>query len=220
MKKIHTDLENKKFEEPEGIKKVTICRATGRKATDKCTDTYTEIFASTNIPAECEGHNTVKICKESGKVATEWCTDTEERAVGFVIDTEKNANWSPNQKSDNEKATSETCDIHKEAPKTDVPNVVGKSQSDATTTLQKAGFKVKVENGQDNTKAKGVVLKQSTTKAAKNAEITLTVNQIEGTNQPKTNTTNGNTTTNTSNSSTNTNSTNTAANSGNTTKKK
>ena len=213
MKIIHKDLEVKKFEEPSGIKSVTICKDTGRKATGKCANTYTEIFADGNIPAECEGHNTVKICKESGKLATDFCTDIEERATGFVIDTEKNANWSPNLKNGNHNLN-ETCDIHTEAPKLDVPNVVGKTESEAKKELQKAGFKVKVERGEDNTKAKGIVLKQSAKKAPKDSEIAITVNQKEGTNQPTNTTSNTTNDSNTTSNKTNSNTTKTNTTSG------
>ncbi len=178
MKNIHKDLEAKKFEQPEGIKTLSICKATGKRATENCKDTYSEIFSSENIPGNCDGHTTVKICKETGKIATEFCTDTEEKVFGVVIDTEKNANWSPKQKV--EEAPKEKCDVHKEAQKIDVPNVVGKTEKQATDELKKAGFKVKVLKDNDKNKAKGVVLKQSSTKAAKGSEISITVNQYNG----------------------------------------
>ena len=95
MKAIHSALAVKQFTRPEGIVSVTVCKSTGRKAGPNCTDTYTEIFAKSNIPEECEGHSGVKICKETGKIATEFCPDTEEKFFG-ALDTEKNATWTPN----------------------------------------------------------------------------------------------------------------------------
>ena len=178
MKRVHKDLTAKKFVQPSTIKTVSICKATGKKATESCTDTYSEIFSSDNIPDECDGHSTVKICKESGKLATEFCTDTEDKVFGVLIDTEKIGNWSPKQKV--EEAPEETCDLHKEAEKIDVPNVVGKTEKKAKEELEKAGFKVKVLKDNDKKKEKGIVLKQSATKASKGAEISITVNQYEG----------------------------------------
>ena len=178
MKSIHKDLETKSFNKPDGIETVTICRATGKKATDKCKDTYSEIFAKDHIPEDCDGHTSVKICKESRKIATEYCPDTETKAFGVLIDTEKDAKWSPAQKV--EKAPTETCDIHTSAPEVDVPNVVGKNEDEAKKALTSAGFKVEVAKDQDPSKTKGIVLKQSATKSAKGGTITITVNQYDG----------------------------------------
>ncbi len=193
MKKVHEGLEVKKFNKPEGISTVSICKETGRRATEHCTDTYSEIFASDNIPAACEGHEKLKICKETGKVATEFCTDTEEKVFGRVIDTEKNATWTPRLEVSEEIPT-ENCDVHTSAPQKFVPNVVGKTQKEATELLKAAGYTVKVEKGEEINKPKGIVLKQSATQAPEGAEIVITVNQV-GTTTPGGNTT-GNTTTN------------------------
>ena len=178
MKNVHKQLTAKKFVQPKTIKTVSICKATGKKASESCTDTYSEIFSSDNIPDVCDGHSTVKICKESGKLATEFCTDTEEKVFGVLIDTEKIGNWSPKQKV--EEAPEEICDLHREAEKIDVPNVVGKTEKKAKEELEKAGFKVKVLKDNDKKKEKGIVLKQSATEASKGAEISITVNQYEG----------------------------------------
>lgn len=189
MKSIHKDLDVKSFNKPDGIVTVTICKATGKKATDSCTDTYSEIFAKDHVPDDCDGHSSVKICKESGKLATEFCPDTENKTFGVLIDTEKNAKWSPSQKV--AEAPTETCDIHTSAPEIDVPNVVGKTEADASKALSDAGFIVEVAKDQKTDAAKGIVLKQSTTKAAKGAKITITVNQYDGkSGENKNNTTN------------------------------
>ena len=177
MKSIHKDLAVKIFEKPDGIISVKICKASGKKATGSCTDTYTEIFNKDSVPGDCDGHETVKICKETNKVATEFCPDTEDRAFS-TIDTEKNANWTPNLKG-NAKPT-ETCDIHTTAPEIDVPDIKNKTQKEATDTLTKAGFKVKVNTDEDYSKIKGIVTKQSATKAAKDSEITIWVNSADG----------------------------------------
>ena len=186
MKSIHSGLEAKSFNKPDGIVTVEICKATGKKATENCKETYSEIFAEDHIPEDCDGHTTVKICKESGKIATEYCPDTEIKTYGVLIDTEKNAKWSPAQKV--EEAPQETCDIHTSAPEIDVPNVVGKTEADARKSLTDAEFKVEVSKDQDPSKAKGKVLKQSITKGARGGTITITVNQYEGKQQENTTT--------------------------------
>ena len=175
MKPITAEQEVKDFERPEGITTVSICKATGRRATEECKDTYTEIVNKENIPEYCDGHEMVKICKETNKIATEFCPDIEEKAFG-TIDTEKNATWYPRLNDGSEKPT-ETCDVHTEAPKVDVPNVVGKSEADARKALEAAGFKVEKKLDSDAKKIKGYVLRQSDTKAAKGATITIVINE-------------------------------------------
>ena len=177
MKSIHKSLEVKQFEKPDSIVSVKICRASGKKATDSCKDTYTEIFNKDSIPDECDGHKTVKICKESGKLATEFCPDVIDKSFS-TIDTEKNATWTPNLKGTS--APTETCNIHTKAPDIDVPNVVGKTQNEATDILKGAGFNVVVLKDNDSSKKKNIVLKQSATKATKGSEITITVNEYSG----------------------------------------
>lgn len=68
-----------------------------------------------------------------------------------------------------------TYQLSKGAEEVDVPNVIGKSEADATKTLENAGFKVnstKVES----TQAEGTVTKQSLSgKATKGSSITISI---------------------------------------------
>ena len=56
MTAIHENLPSARFERPEGIVEATVCRRTGGLATSRCTDTYTEIFTTDNMPEECQGN--------------------------------------------------------------------------------------------------------------------------------------------------------------------
>lgn len=68
-----------------------------------------------------------------------------------------------------------TYQLSKGAEEVDVPNVVGKSEADATSALEKAGFKV-TSNKVESSQAEGTVTKQSASgKAAKNSTITIYV---------------------------------------------
>ena len=177
MKSIHKSLEIKQFKKPDSIVSVKICRASGKKATDSCRDTYTEIFNKDSIPDECDGHKTVKICKETNKLATEFCPDVIEKSFS-TLGTEKNATWTPNLKGTS--APTQTCDVHTKAPDIDVPKVVGKTQNEATDILKGAGFNVVVLKDNDSSNKKNIVLKQSATKAPKGSEITITINEYSG----------------------------------------
>lgn len=218
-KVIHQDLETKDFTKPDNIVTAKICLDSGKKATDKCKNTYTEIFVNGTVPADCDGHTTVTICKETNKVATEFCPDTEERVYTEEIDTEKAGNWETKSLKNTTEPPTEVCNVHTKAEEIDVPNVVGKTQADAKKALASAGFVVKILQNEDSSKAKGIVLKQSATKAAKGATITITVNSYSGGNS-NTNTSGGSGNTsggnNTSGGSTNTSGGNTTT--GNSTK--
>ena len=180
MKVVHQNLEVKDFTEPDNIVSAKICLDSGKKATDKCKNTYTEIFVKGTVPEDCNGHTTVTICKETNKVATEFCPDTEERVYTEEIDTEKAGNWTTKSLKNTTEPPTDVCDVHTTAQEIDVPNVVGKTQADAKETLEEAGFVVKILQNEDSTKRKGIVLKQSATKAAKGATITITVNSYDG----------------------------------------
>lgn len=193
-KVIHQNLEVKDFTEPDNIVTAKICLDSGKKATDKCKNTYTEIFVNGTVPADCDGHTTVTICKETNKVATEFCPDTEERVYTEEIDTEKAGNWTTHSLKNTTEPPTEVCNVHTTAQEIDVPNVVGKTQAEAKKSLEAAGFVVKILENEDSSKAKGIVLKQSATKAAKGATITITVNSYSG-GSSNTNTAGENTTT-------------------------
>ena len=198
-KVIHQDLETKEFKKPDNIVTAKICLDSGKKATDKCKNTYTEIFVEGTVPGECTGHTTLTICKETGKIATEFCTDTEEKVYTQEIDTEKKGNWTTKSLSNTITPPTEICDVHTKAEEINVPNVVGKKQEEAKKALESAGFVVKILQNEDSSKAKGIVLKQSATKAAKGSTITITVNSYSGGGSTQTNTTGGNSVANNTN---------------------
>ena len=181
MKLVHQDLATKSFEKPDGIVTVKVCKDTGRKAGDKCTNTYSEIFAKSNVPDVCTGHTTIKVCKQTGKLATEFCPDVEERTNPGVIDTEKNATWSP-KISESKDFPTETCDVHTKAPDVEVPDVVGKTQTEAKKILEAAGFvadpKLDNINGYNKDQVSSQIPKAKE-KAAKGSKVTITVNQSD-----------------------------------------
>ena len=175
MKKVDEDLEKKDFDKPEGIVTRTVCKDSGKIATDSCANKYSEIFNKDSLPGTCTGHSSCEVCKESGKLATEFCVEKERRVFGVKLETEENAKWSPKQEITS--APTEKCTIHVSAPEISVPNVVGKMQAQAEQELKKAGFEVdSSKKGQDKNKPKGAVLKQSATSAPKGSTIVITIN--------------------------------------------
>ena len=205
MKAVHKDLDDARFEKPDGVVTAKICRQTGKKATSKCGSTYTEYFAEGTVPEECSGHTSVKICKESGKLANQYCPEVQEKSYGSIPEKEQNASWTTSGVSKS-KAPTEVCTIHnEETNKITVANVIGKTEAEARTLL--AGLSIQVIEGHDSTQPNGVVLSQSltaATKVDKGVSIVITVNNITpsggtGTETPGSGTENttGNDTTNT-----------------------
>lgn len=80
MQRIHADLPVKDFEQPEGIVRATVCKKSGKIATELCSKdprgsmAYTEYFAPGTVPTEtCDMHVELEVCKETKKIAVESC---------------------------------------------------------------------------------------------------------------------------------------------------
>lgn len=116
MKDIHKGLANKNFNTPStGIVTKTICKDTGGVATTTCTNTYSEIFTSDNVPENCQGHGTQRICTESGKLANEYCPADKVKTVSYggVIPKEQLKLWNTiNPSKSSSEKIEETCTIH------------------------------------------------------------------------------------------------------------
>ena len=116
MKDIHKGLANKNFNTPStGIVTKTICKDTGGVATTTCTNTYSEIFTSDNVPENCQGHGTQRICTESGKLANDYCPADKVKTVSYggVIPKEQLKLWNTiNPSKSSSEKIEETCTIH------------------------------------------------------------------------------------------------------------
>ena len=183
MDEVHEDLESATFKKPNGVVSAKICRTTGKVATSKCTNTYTEVFASGTVPTECDGHEPIKICKESKKLATEFCPEIESKVYDIKPEKERNATWSTNAGKKYDVPT-ETCTLHTaETMNSVVPNVIGKTETQAKDEL--IGYAIQVVFEQDLTQANGIVLKQSLNPGdtvKKGSTIVLTINDLSSPN--------------------------------------
>lgn len=117
MKSIHKDLPNKNFSKPNGIITANVCSTTGCIATSTCTNTYTEMFTSDNMPEKCKGHGVQNVCQVSGKVANEYCPVDQVKKVSYggVVPKEQLGLWKPSgaaSKTGTEEIK-EKCDTHK-----------------------------------------------------------------------------------------------------------
>ena len=144
MSEIHKGLENSEFKEPENIVHATVCRTSGLLATDKCSNTYSEIFEKDHLPESCDAHkNQYTICTESGKLANEFCTSKERRSANYVVEKERLGLWTtPGINSTMGTVPTEYCTIHKKAVEDVTPTVPDKTTE---TPVEKPS------NGKDNT---------------------------------------------------------------------
>ncbi len=186
MQDIHKDLPKKTFDKPSNIVTAKICKDSGKSATGSCSNTYTEEFVSGTVPSACTGHSRVKVCKETGKLANEFCIDIEERNGLQPPEKEKNAIWKTSAGGKYSTIT-DVCDVHKKPEidanvinnvinsienntpvvntpdnvnKVKVPNVVGKTESEAKKALDAVKLRYKIEHEVNDEKV-GIVIRQT-----------------------------------------------------------
>ena len=115
MTEIHKGKSKSTFEQPDGIVTAKICKATGLKATSKCSSTYTEIFVEGTVPDSCdEGSSVAKICNETNLLATEYCPETTTKYFSYTLVKERLGLWKNLTSSSNAKPPTETCTKHTE----------------------------------------------------------------------------------------------------------
>lgn len=84
MSRIHTGLKSAKFEKPNTVISCKICAETGKKATTKCQNTYTEYFLWLTAPDLCTKHPGSELKENSGDNKTQ--NKVEEIVQGITQD--------------------------------------------------------------------------------------------------------------------------------------
>ena len=116
MKSIHKDLESSKFSVPDGIVTTKVCKVSGMLASDKCTNTYSEIFVKGKLPDTCDAHQgSYVICKDSNLLANEYCPESsrETKETGYVVEKERLGLWNTPSAKQTTTAPTEYCTVHK-----------------------------------------------------------------------------------------------------------
>ena len=116
MKKIHENLEDSKFERPDGVVTATVCNVSGRLASDKCTQTHSEIFVKGKLPETCDAHTgSYTICKDSGLLANEYCPQSsrEVKESNYIVEKERLGLWNTPSVGKSTTPPTEYCNIHK-----------------------------------------------------------------------------------------------------------
>ncbi|MBS4534264.1 PBP1A family penicillin-binding protein [Clostridium sp. D2Q-14] len=91
MKELHKDLDNARFNRPEGLVTREVCMDSGKLATEACrhdprgSRVHTELFVNGTQPTEkCDVHVEAKIDTSTGKLATEYCPDNVVETRVFI----------------------------------------------------------------------------------------------------------------------------------------
>ncbi len=94
MKKLHSGLDSSRFDKPDGVVSATICKASGKRATSSCTDTYTEYFVEGTVPGECDAHsNSAEVCEDTGLLANEYCPNKVTKYYSYLVEKERLGLW-------------------------------------------------------------------------------------------------------------------------------
>ena len=189
MKKVHSGKDSSSFERPSGIVTETICRTSGKKATGKCSDTYSEIFVEGTVPGPCDAHaSSAEICEESGLLANEYCPNKKTKYYSYIVEKERLKLWKTKSSSYSNPPTT-YCTIHnKESNHTPSsedkgPTITINGNSNMTLdigeTYSEQGAKATDETDGDITNKIKISGSVNTSKAGTNT-ITYTVTNSKG----------------------------------------
>jgi penicillin-binding protein 1A len=135
MTKVHSGLESSRFDKPNGVVSATICRASGKSATSKCTDTYSEIFVEGTVPGECDAHsNSAEICEDTGLLANEHCPNKVTKYYSYIVEKERLGLWD-NINSSVSSAPTTYCTEHKKVNTDTAPKITLKGEANITLNV-------------------------------------------------------------------------------------
>ena len=135
MTKVHSGLESSRFDKPAGVVSATICRASGKRATSKCTDTYSEIFVEGTVPEECDAHsNSAEICEDTGLLANEYCPNKVTKYYSYLVEKERLGLWD-NINSSVSSAPTTYCTEHKKVNTDTAPKITLKGEANITLNI-------------------------------------------------------------------------------------
>ena len=123
MSKIHSGMASSRFKSVSNIVSATICKETGKLASDKCTNKYVEIFEKGTIPQSCDGHIGTTICSESKLLSNEYCPTVETIYSTYVPEKETLGLWAEKKPAEQIKIPENQCTIHKKPEEPKEPSV-------------------------------------------------------------------------------------------------
>lgn len=157
MSKVHQGLDSSRFKVPSNIITATICKDSGKLASDTCTNTYTEIFERGTIPQSCEGHTEYKICEETGLLANEYCTKIKTTQKTYLVEKEKMGLWTTSANLQENAIPDKTCETHKKPVEPEKPEETEKpsGSGDTENSGNTSGSETAGNSGNTNTNGSG-----------------------------------------------------------------
>lgn len=196
MAPIHENLEYKEFDgNPGGVTTVSICKDSGKLATDLCANdqrgsrVYTEMFISGTEPTSvCDVHVTAKVNKNNNKLATE--NTPANLIVEKVFIKKQNPNSStldyqyilPTEKDDTKAVVNEEFKL------SDLGIKVGSNVDDAINILKSNGVNITIRNND----SKNRTIKSISSDTAKKGDTIVIELESESTNNNSNDNENGN----------------------------
>lgn len=153
MSKVHQGLPEARFKAPSNIVTATICKDSGKLASDTCYNTYTEIFEKGTIPQSCDGHIGYKICEDTGLLANQYCTNTKIIYKTYLIEKEKLGLWTTAANNVENEIPTEYCEKHQKVV-TPVEPEKPDDKTDDSNNTEKPGNEEKTDDG-DNKPSSG-----------------------------------------------------------------
>ena len=144
MKSLHKNKKKSTFDKPDGVITVKICKATGLKATDKCSSTYKEICIKGKEPEDCTERKSkgVKICEETGLLANKYCPKTTTKYSASSIPKEDLGLWKTRGSKVKNDLPTDECDVHNKNNQTSTSN-----KKDKPTIKLKGSARLKLKVG-------------------------------------------------------------------------
>ena len=146
MKPVHQDLPNKSFTMPEGVTTATVCKCSGKLATEDCKEdprgdmTYTEYFVAGTVPTEtCDCHVRVDICDDTELLANEYCPNKTSKVFITRENWEEDRAWERAKDAEYMLTITDTCTTHTEGADTEKP-VLKLKGNDNITVYQNATY--------------------------------------------------------------------------------
>ena len=142
MQQSHSGLTGKSFEKPDGVVTATICKCSGKLATEECKNdprgdmTYTEYFVSGTVPKDyCDCHVKVDICEDTNLLANEHCPHKVSKVFITRPDWETDTAWKGAKDAEYMLTIKDGCTTHTEAADTEKPELKLKGNNNITVYL-------------------------------------------------------------------------------------
>ena len=189
MSRVHSNLQNAKFDKPSSVLKVTVCTETGRKANTGCPNTYDEYFLIGTKPTTCTKHAGTEIndgnTSNKNTNNTHSGTDSFDTTTKDDLDVPTTTNKEENTSSNENTNTNKTNNSNIENKKDDNSNSNSKQNTTNTTNSNSNNQESTLTNTNKNNTNTNAATSTSNDKSNNNKKNENTTSQKNDVNQNK-----------------------------------